>query len=208
MKSSTSRATARTAVVAAALTLGVALSTSLSTAAVDSSSSIVDRQNRTVEAIQSDTKITFVSPLDGNPLTREWFHDGRASFKVSGADAKDWSGKITMGYQVGYPATLDGKIKFQWWSPSIGVEVGSDPKLTLGSLIPQLGLEIGVGFGPGIQNIEAAGGSISGCDGFVQMSGFHGTVTGVLGQLTIRPWVAIVSGNGDTVVTYGPLWTN
>ncbi|UGT44511.1 MspA family porin [Nocardia yamanashiensis] len=208
MNSSTSRATVRTAAVAAALTLGLALSTSMSAAAIDSSNSIVDRQNRTVEAIQSDTKISFVAPLDGNPLTREWFHDGRASFKISGAKAEDWSGKITMGYQVGYPATLDGKIRFQWWSPSIGVEVGEDPKITLGSLIPQLGLEIAVGFGPGIQTIEAAGASISGVDGYIQMSGFHGTVTGVLGQVTIRPWVSIVTGNGDTVVTYGPLWTN
>ncbi|MRH88246.1 porin [Nocardia sp. SYP-A9097] len=194
--------------VAAALTVGLAMGTSVSLAGVDSSSSILDHQQRTVEAILSDTHVSFVPPLDGNPLSREWFHDGRAAFRISGPDASSWSGHITMGYQVGYPATLDGRIKFQWWTPSLGLEIGNDPKIDVNSLIPQLGLELAVGFGPGIQTVEAAGGDISGADGYIQMSGFHGTVTGVLGQTTIRPWVKIVSGNGDSVTTYGPLWTN
>ncbi|WP_084529710.1 MspA family porin [Nocardia crassostreae] len=201
------RATARTMAVTAALTVGLALGASPAGAGIDSSNSIVDRQNRTVEAIQSDTRINFVAPLDGNPLTREWFHDGRASNQVSGADCKKWSGQITLGYQVGYPATLDGKIRFQWWSPSLGLELDDTPSVNLGQLIPQVGVELSVGFGPGIQTVEAASGDISGCEGFIQMSGFHGTVSGVIGQVTIRPWVAVVSDGGDTVVTYGPLWT-
>jgi hypothetical protein len=64
-----------------------------------------------------------------------------------------------------------------------------------------------VGFGPGIQTVECAGGDISGAEGYIQMSGFHGTVTGVVGQLTIRPFVKLVSSGGDTVVTYGPVST-
>ncbi|WP_174557049.1 MspA family porin, partial [Nocardia jejuensis] len=50
-------------------------------------------------------------------------------------------------------------------------------------------------------------GGVGGKDGYIRMSGFHGSVTGVLGQVTIRPWVRIVSSNGDIVMTYGPLWT-
>ncbi|WP_330181331.1 MspA family porin [Nocardia sp. NBC_01503] len=208
MKRSTQRATTRTLAIAAAISIGLAVGTSTSLAGVDSSSSILDRQQRTVEAIQSDTHITFVPPLDGNPLTREWFHDGKAEFRITGPHAEDWSGHITIGYQVGYPATLDGRIKFQWWTPSLGLELGTDSKVDVNSLIPQLGVELAVGFGPGIQSVEAAGGDISGTDGFIQMSGFHATVSGVLGQTTIRPWVKIVSSNGDSVTTYGTLWTN
>lgn len=208
MKGSKQRAAARTMAVAAAITVGLGLGTTPSIAGIDSSNSILDRQDRTVEAIQSDTRINFVPPLDGNPLSREWFHDGKAGFRVSGPKSEDWSGKITVGYQVGYPATFDGKIRFQWWTPSLGLQVGTDNNVTFNSLLPQLGVELAVGFGPGIQTVEAASGDISGTDGFIQMSGFHGTVTGVIGQLTIRPWVRIVSSNGDTVITYGPLWTN
>uniref|UniRef100_UPI000835A754 MspA family porin n=1 Tax=Nocardia jejuensis TaxID=328049 RepID=UPI000835A754 len=155
MYGSKQRASARTAAVVAAMTVGLALGTSMSAAGVDSSNSILDRQERTVEAIQSDTRISFVPPLDGSPLTREWFHDGTASYRISGDKAQDWSGQITLGYQVGYPATLDGKIRFQWQTPNLGAELGSDPKLTLNNLIPMAGIELSVGFGPGIQSVEA-----------------------------------------------------
>ncbi|MFI6865264.1 MspA family porin [Nocardia sp. NPDC050406] len=207
MRGSKQRATARAMAVAAVLTVGLAVGTGYGAAGIDSSSSIQDRRDRTVEAIQADTRIDFVPPLDGNPLTREWFHHGTAAFKVSGHGADDWSGKITLGYQVGYPATLDGKIRFQWSTPGLGIELDEDPNVTLTDLIPRLGIEIGVGFGPGIKSIEAAQGEISGTEGFIRMSGMHATVTGVLGQVTIRPWVSVVSSDGDTVVTYGPLWT-
>lgn len=207
MKGNTQRTTARTMAVAAAITVGLAMGGGTGAAGIDSTNSVVDRQNRTVEAIQSDTRIDFVAPLDGNPLTREWFHNGTASFKVSGPHAQDWDGEITIGYQVGYPATLDGKIRFQWWTPSLGIELDDSPGLNLGQLIPQAGVELAVGFGPGIQTVEAASGDVSGTEGFIRMSGFHGTVSGVLGQVTIRPWVRVVSDNGDTVITYGPLWT-
>ncbi|MGV9414117.1 MspA family porin [Nocardia sp. NPDC003693] len=205
MTGSKQRAVARTMAVAMAIGVGLAVGTSTSVAGIDSSNSIVDRQERTVEAIASDTRIDFVPPLDGNPLTREWFHNGKAAFRVSGPKAEDWSGELTLGYQVGYPATLNGKLRFQWWTPNLGVEIGTDPGVTVNNLLPQAGVEIEAGFGPGIQTVAAASGEVSGLEGFIQMSGFHGTVTGVLGQVTIRPWVKIVSSNGDTVITYGPM---
>ncbi|WP_280263999.1 MspA family porin [Nocardia wallacei] len=207
MRGRSRRAVARHTAAAAAVTLAVALAGGTAGAGVDSVTSIVDRGDRTVEAIQSDTRIDFVPPLDGNPLSREWFHHGRASYHVAGPDADDWQGHITIGYMVGYPATFNGKIKFQYYTPGLGVELGNEPKLQVFDLIPQLGVELEVGFGPGIQTVECAGGDIFGSDGFIQMSGFHGSVTGVLGQTTIRPFVKVVSGAGDTVITYGPLWT-
>ncbi|WP_405163592.1 MspA family porin [Nocardia sp. NBC_01499] len=195
--------------IATVVASGLALGTGTAGAVVDSSSQIVDQQDRTVEAIQSDTRIDFVPPLDGNPFTREWFHNGEAAFKVSGPNASDWRGHITIGYQVGYPATLTGRLKFGYSTPDVGVDLGGDNAslLKLNGLIPRAGIEIEVNVGPGIQTVECAGGDVSGTAGMIRMSGFHGTVTGVIGQTTIRPFVKVVTANGDTVYTYGRLWT-
>ncbi|MFD5176799.1 MspA family porin [Nocardia sp. NPDC058379] len=189
---------------ASAVVIGLTMGTGSAGAAVDSSNSVLDGHDRTVEAVQSHTRIDFVAPLDGNPLTREWFHSGEASYLVTGPDAADWTGRLTIGYQVGYPATLDGRLKFEWSTPSLGVEVGgSGPTVKLDGLIPRAGVELAVGFGPGIREVEVAGGDIAGTEGVLRLSGFHGTVTGVLGQTNVRPFVKIVTATGDTVVTYG-----
>ncbi|WP_225730337.1 MULTISPECIES: MspA family porin [unclassified Nocardia] len=178
-------------------------------AAIDSSNTIVDHGERTIEAIQQDTRIDFVPPLDGNPLTREWFHSGEAAFHITGPRAGDWAGHITIGYEVGYPATLNGNLTFNWSTPGLEFELGGSDglKADLTNVIPTLGLQLQVGFGPGIKDIECAGGDVSGTEGFIRMSGFHGTVSGVLGRTTIRPWVRVVGSTGDTVITYGPLWS-
>lgn len=195
--------------IATVLASGLAFGTGTAGAVVDSSSQIVDQKDRSIEAIQSDTRIDFVPPLDGNPFTREWFHTGEASFKVTGPSADDWRGHITVGYQVGYPATLSGRLKFGYSTPDLGVDLGGDSGalLKLNGLIPRAGIELEVGLGPGIQTVEFAGGDVSGTGGFIRIGGFHGTVTGVVGQTTIRPFVKVVSGSGDTVYTYGRLWT-
>lgn len=195
--------------IATIVASGLVFGTGAAGAVVDSSNQIIDQQDRSIEAIQSDTRIDFVPPLDGNPLTREWFHNGEAAYRVAGPNAGDWRGHITIGYQVGYPATLSGKLKFNYSTPGLGVDLGGGDGaiLKLDGLIPRAGVEIEVGFGPGIQTVECAGGDISGAAGFLRMSGFHGTVTGVVGQTTIRPFVKVVSSSGDAVYTYGRLWT-
>ncbi|MEU4651805.1 MspA family porin [Nocardia fluminea] len=194
----------RIAATASAIAVGLAMGAGSAAAGIDSSSIVLDGRNRTVEVIQSDTRIDFVAPLDGNPLTREWFHSGAASYLVTGPEAEAWSGRITLGYQVGYPATLDGRIKFEWSTPSLGLEVGTDgPTVKLDGIIPRAGIELAAGFGPGIREVEVAGGEIAGPEGVLRLSGFHGTVTGVLGQTNVRPFVRIVGASGDTVVTYG-----
>jgi len=205
MKVYSPHTTARAVAVAAALALGVALGCGPATAGIDGTNSVVDNGHRTVQAISEDTRINFVPPLDGSPLTREWFHDGRAAFHVSGPGAKDWHGHITIGYMVGFPATVSGKLTFQYETPGLELDITTPPSLNIKDLLPRAGIEIDVGPGPGIQTIEAAGGDVSGTDGFIKLSGFHGTVTGVLGTTTIRPFVKVVSGDGDTVVAYGPL---
>ncbi|ASF07931.1 porin MspA [Nocardia brasiliensis NBRC 14402] len=195
--------------ITTAVATGLIFGAGAAGAVVDSTNQIVDQKDRSIEAIQSDTRIDFVPPLDGNPLTREWFHNGEASFKVAGPHAQDWNGHITIGYQVGYPATLSGRLKFGYSTPGLGVDLGGGDGgiLKLDGLIPRAGVEIEVGFGPGIKTVECAGGDISGTSGFIRMSGFHGTVTGVIGPTTIRPFVRVVSASGDTVITYGRIWT-
>ncbi|MFD4433956.1 MspA family porin, partial [Nocardia sp. NPDC058497] len=172
--------------VATAAMIGLTLGHGGATAEViDSQARIVDSADRTVNVIQKDTLISFVPPLDGNPTTREWFHDGTAAFRIDGPDADKWEGKIIIGYQVGYPASFDGKLKFEWMTPGLEVESelsnGAVPSVTIDSLIPQAGIELEVGLGPGIETIEAAEGEISGGEGFIRLHGFHGTVTGVGG---------------------------
>ena len=197
-------APAYVAFVAILVTFVLSMSGATANAAVDSSNSIVDGKGNTLTATQSDTSINFVQPLDGNPLTREWFHNGVASFSVSGHDAKAFGGGMTIGYQVGYPATLNGQITFNYSTPSLSID--SDGIPSLGNLIPSLGVSIGVGFGPGIQDIKAATGPVSGDSGSIRIANFHGTVTGVVGETTIRPYVTLVSSTGDSVTTYGPVW--
>jgi hypothetical protein len=207
MKDLSPRTTVRGCAVAAAIVLGVALGCGPATAGIDGTNSVVDHSKRTVQAISENTRISFVPPLDGSPFTREWFHDGRAAYHVSGPSASDWHGHITIGYMVGYPASIDGKLKFTYDTPGLELELTTPPALDFFDLLPRAGIEVDVGIGPGIKTVEAAGGDVSGTDGFIQMSGFHCTVTGVLGTTTIRPFVQVVSSDGDTVVAYGPIST-
>ncbi|MBF6213999.1 MspA family porin [Nocardia puris] len=195
--------------VATAAAIGLTLGNGPASAEIDSRAHIVDSAGLTIEAIQEDTLIEFIPPLDGNPLTREWFHNGTAAFKISGDGAEDFEGEITIGYQVGFPASFDGKLSFGWSTPGLELELGLDGggAVTLDSLIPQAGVELEVGFGPGIETIEAATGEISGDEGFIRMHGFHGTVTGVVGPTNIRPFVTVKSSDGGTVTTYGKPWT-
>ncbi len=198
------RTTVYALAAAATIALGVAVGTGPAVAAIDGVNSVVDHGQRTVQALSEDTRITAVQPMDGNPLTREWFHDGTAAFRISGPGAKDWHGHITVGYMVGYPATLDGKLKFEYKTPGLEFELTNPPALDFNDLVPRVGGEIDVGVGPGIKSVDAADGDVHGADGFIRLSGFHCTVTGVLGTTTIRPYVKVVSSDGDTVIAYGP----
>jgi hypothetical protein len=202
------RIAAQSIALAIAASTGAALILGAGTAnaALDNATEIVTADGLSIEARQSDTNIQFMAPLDGNPLTREWTHSGVAGFRVGGGDTKDFSGKIALGYQVGYPATLSGQLKFSYSTPSLGLSIGSDSGPTIGNLIPTLGVEISAGFGPGVQTVEVASGSISGAQGSIRIAGFHGTVTGVLGQTNVRPYVTVTSSRGDSVTTYGKAW--
>ncbi|WP_028477831.1 MspA family porin [Nocardia sp. CNY236] len=189
---------------AVALTLGGGAAA----AATDSIDSVVDAHERSISAIQADTVVRGVPPLDRNPLTRQWLHEGKAEFAVSGDMAEDFTGTIKIGYLIGYPATVGGKIKVGYTTPSFGFNVNMmQPGLGFnGSLIPSLTGEIEVGFGPGVEQVEIASGPISGSEGYIRIVNFLGTVTGVVGPATVQPYVTVVSDSGDTVTTLGRVW--
>lgn len=87
--------------------------------------------------------------------------------------------------------------------PTQPIGTYEDPTVKLDGLIPRAGIELAPGFGPGIQEVEVAGGEIAGAEGVLRLSGFHVTVTGGLGQTNVRPFVRIVGASGDTAATYG-----
>ncbi|CAM2947522.1 MspA family porin [Skermania piniformis] len=202
---------ARAIAVASVAAVGLAVGNSgTASAAVDGSQHVVDHGGNTIEAQTVDTAINFVPPLDGNVFTREWFHSGRAAFKITGPDADDFEGHITMGYQVGYPATFDGHITAKYQTPDLELDLDSSfaPSFAITNLIPVVGFDVSVGPGPGIVDVPAAEGDVSGAEGDIALTGFQGTVTGVVGPTSIRPYVKLVSSAGDTVVAYGPIFRN
>ncbi|MGF0308820.1 MspA family porin [Rhodococcus sp. IEGM1428] len=241
------------AVAASASVVGLVLGTGTASAAVDSSNTVVDRDGNTITVTLSDTFIQGVPSLDGNPLTREWFANGKASWDVTGPSADDFEGDVKIGYQIGYPLSIGGSVTIEWASPTLGFDIGSgnesggeiklinpevdgdgnttgnylDPSVSLGGkgtstsglgfhadLIPQATASIALENGPGIVQSESAALPINdgvtgsgsegvGKSGSIQVANLHGTATGILGNVSVRPYVAVTSAQGDVAVTYG-----
>ncbi|OAK55260.1 MspA family porin [Rhodococcoides kyotonense] len=208
-------------VVAGASVAGLVLGTGTASAAVDSSNTVVDANGNTITVTLSDTFLNSVPPLDGNPLTREWFANGVAGWEVTGPDADDFEGTVAIGYQVGYPASLGGSVSVSWATPSLSLGFGTSPDAEdvtglIGNidLIPQATAELEIAPGPGIVDATAASGNIQGTEGdaagasgTIQVANAHGTATGILGNVRVRPYVSVTSSTGDVAVTYGVPWT-
>ena len=41
----------------------------------------------------------------------------------------------------------------------------------------------------------------------VQIANVQGAATGVIGPVSLRPFVRVITENGDNVTTYGQVWT-
>jgi len=212
------------AVAASASVIGLVLGTGTASAAVDSTNSVVDANGNLITVSLSDTFINSVSPLDGNPLTREWFANGVAGWTVTGPDADDFEGTVAIGYQVGYPMSLGGKITFGYTTPNFSLGIngatiagnGQDGStdISTSDLLPSLGFEAEIAPGPGIVDATAASGNVQGTEGdaagasgTIQIANAHGTATGILGNVRVRPYVSVTSSTGDVAVTYGAPWT-
>ncbi|MEH6794875.1 MAG: MspA family porin [Rhodococcus sp. (in: high G+C Gram-positive bacteria)] len=213
------------AVVAGASVVGLVLGTGTASAAVDSTNTVVDANGNVITVSLSDTFINSVSPLDGNPLTREWFANGVAGWTVTGPDADDFEGTVAIGYQVGYPMSLGGSVTFGYTTPNISLGASADidgtgafdgagVSASTGDLLPSLGFSAEIAPGPGIVDATAASGNVQGTEGdaegpsgTIQIANAHGTATGILGNVRVRPYVSVTSSTGDVAVTYGAPWT-
>jgi hypothetical protein len=186
----------------------------VSNAVMDNQMSLVDGGGRTMTIQQWDTYLDGVYPLDGNRLTREWFHSGRAIYSVVGPGADEFAGTLELGYQVGFPWSLGVGINFSYTTPNIlldGVSLSPlafDPLASVitPNLFPGLSISSDLGNGPGIQEVATFSVDVAGADGAVAVSNAHGTVTGAAGGVLLRPFARLISQTGDSVTTYGEPW--
>ena len=186
----------------------------VSNAVLDNQMSLVDGGGRTMTIQQWDTYLDGVFPLDGNRLTREWFHSGRAIYSVVGPGAEEFAGTMELGYQVGFPWSLGVGINFSYTTPNIlldGVSLSPLAFDPIGSVItpnlfPGASISSDLGNGPGIQEVATFSVDVAGPNGTVAVSNAHGTVTGAAGGVLLRPFARLISRNGDSVTTYGEPW--
>ncbi|HZQ30478.1 MAG TPA: MspA family porin [Mycobacterium sp.] len=196
---------------------GTALSLSMGTshAALDNELSQDDGQGRTLNIQQWDVVLNGVTPLDGNPLTREWFENGRAVYHVTGDDADDFSGTLELGYQVSFPWQMGNGVNFSYTTPNFNLDQSDIPGIfsqngalliTSPPLLPGTSVAVDVGNGPGLHEVSTFKVDVSGADGAVAIAGAHGSVTGASGGVTLRPFARLTSKEGDSVTTYGAPW--
>ncbi|HZA08847.1 MspA family porin [Mycobacterium sp.] len=197
------------ALVAALTALFV--STGTSHAGLDNEMRVVDGKGRTLHIQQWDTFLNGVYPIDRNPLTREWFHSGRAIYHVTGPGADRFAGTLELGYQIGFPWSLGYGVNFSYTTPNINLDqtqVAPAPTLVITSppLFPGLSISADLSNGPGIQEVATFSVDVSGPDGGVAVSNAHGTVTGAAGGVLLRPFARLISKDGDSVTSYGEPW--
>ncbi|KHJ74627.1 MspA family porin [Rhodococcus sp. Chr-9] len=202
---------ARNATVAGAAVLGLVLGAS------GAASAEVNDQNRIVSdglevvVTQEDTFIQGVPALGGSPFNREFFHNGRGTVNLLGEGAADAEGTtFQFGYQFAWAGSIDGAIGVTYSTPQVelgiditGGEVGAD----VTDILPQAYAELELTPAPGIEELIVAEKDFNGDFKTVQFSNVHGTASGVLGAVQVRPFVRAITDNGDNVTTYGAPWT-
>ncbi|SUE16923.1 MspA porin [Rhodococcus gordoniae] len=200
---------ARNAAVAGAAVFGLVLGAS------GAASAEVNDQNRIVSdglevvVTQEDTFIQGVPALGGSPFNREFFHNGRGTANLIGEGAADAEGTtFQFGYQFAWAGSIDGAIGVTYSTP--GLEVGikpAGPEAKVTDILPQAYAELELTPAPGIEELVVAEGEFDGDFKTVQFSNVHGTASGVLGAVQVRPFVRAITANGDNVTTYGAPWT-
>ena len=183
-------------------------------AGMDDQMSLVDGKGRTMTIQQWDTVLNGVYALDRNRLTREWFHSGRSVYNVSGPGAEEFAGTLELGYQVGFPWSLNVGLNFSYTTPNIFLSdasispLGFDPigSVVTPNLFPGASISSDLGNGPGIQEVATFSVDVEGPEGAVAVANAHGMVTGAAGGVLLRPFARLISQAGDNVTTYGEAW--
>ena len=203
---------ARNATVAGAAVLGLVLGAS------GAASAEVNDQNRIVSdglevvVTQEDTFIQGTPALGGSPFNREFFHNGRGTANILGEGAADAEGTtFQFGYQFAWAGSIDGVIGVTYSTPGLEAELTvpgtTSAGLTVIDILPQVYAELQLTPAPGIEELVVAEGEFDGDFKTVQFANVHGTASGVLGAVQVRPFVRAITANGDNVTTYGQVWT-
>ncbi|MFD6857021.1 MspA family porin [Rhodococcus sp. NPDC060090] len=78
---------------------------------------------------------------------------------------------------------------------------------TVKGLLPQVTAGVELTQAPGIAEVVVAENAFDGDFKEVQIANVHGAATGVIGPVSVRPFVRAITDNGDNVTTYGQVWT-
>jgi hypothetical protein len=199
---------ARNAAVAGAAVLGLVLGASgVASAEVNDQNRIVS-DGLEVVVTQEDTHIHGVPALGGSPFNREFFHNGRGTANLIGEGAADAEGTtFQFGYQFAWAASIDGAIGVTYSTPGLAVDFKNDTTVKVTDILPQAYAELELTPAPGIEELVVAEGEFDGDFKTVQFANVHGTASGVIGAVQVRPFVRAITANGDNVTTYGAPWT-
>lgn len=202
---------ARNAAVAGAAVLGLVFGAGTAGAEVNDQNRIVS-DGLEVVVTQEDTQINGVPALGGSPFNREFFHNGRGTVNLIGDGAADAEGTtFQFGYQFAWAASINGAIGVTYSTPQLelsGIPLGGQggsAKVT--DILPQAYAELELSPAPGIEELVVAEGEFDGDFKTVQFANVHGTASGVIGSVQVRPFVRAITANGDNVTTYGAPWT-
>lgn len=190
----------------------LSLSSGKAAATIDDQMSLVDPAGRTLVIKQNDVVLNGVAPLDRNRLTREWFHSGGATYEVTGPGADHFEGVLELGYQVNFPWVTGVALNFTYFTPNFqpwdwyDQEFGPQRDAYTTAVVPGGSIAVDLENGPGPQDVVTVSAPVKGPIASVRVSNAHGTVTGVAGGVTLRPFARLISASGDEVATYGRIW--
>ncbi|MFZ2173731.1 MAG: MspA family porin [Rhodococcus sp. (in: high G+C Gram-positive bacteria)] len=201
------RRTVHNAAVSGAAALSLVLgATGSAHAAVDDQNRIVSTEGYEVVVTQEDTVIQVVPALGGSPFNREFFHNGRGTATLIGAGAADAEDTtFQFGYQFAWAGSIDGAIGVTYSTPGLELSVGDS--VTVTDLLPQGYAEFELTPAPGTEELVVAEREFDGDVKSVQFANVHGTASGVIGAVQVRPFMRAITANGDNVTTYGKPWT-
>jgi hypothetical protein len=74
------------------------------------------------------------------------------------------------------------------------------------NLFPGVTISSDLGNGPGIQEVATFSVDVEGSEGSVAVANSHGTITGAVGGVLLRPFARLISRTGDSVTTYSEPW--
>ena len=100
----------------------------------------------------------------------------------------------------------DGNELYRSTGAGEGLEVtGVETEVNGG--LPGIAVGIELTQAPGIAEVVVAESEFDGDFKEVQIANVHGAATGVIGPVSVRPFVRVITDNGDNVTTYGQVWT-